>query len=78
MANVTIYSTRTCQFCKMTKAFLNEHKIPFQEKDVTTDSELQHEMIQKSGQMGVPVTDIDGTIVIGFDKGRLSQLLGIQ
>lgn len=78
MDNVTIYTTKTCQFCKMTKAFLNEHKISFQEKDVTTDSELQKEMIQKSSQMGVPVIDIDGQITVGFDKARLSELLHIK
>ena len=77
MANVTVYSTPTCVYCKMTKAFLEEHKIPYVAKDVSTDDAARGEMIQKSHQLGVPVIDIDGTIIVGFDKEGLSQLLGI-
>lgn len=77
MAKVTIYTTPTCQFCKMVKAFFGENSIQFTEKDVTVDVQAQHEMIEKSGQMGVPVIDIDGQLVVGFDKARLSELLGI-
>ena len=76
MANVTIYTTPTCVYCKMTKEFFNEHKIQYTEKNVVQDAEAREQMIQKSGQMGVPVIDIDGQLVVGFDKERLLELLG--
>ena len=75
--HITIYSTPTCPFCKQTKAFLLEHKIDFIDVDVMADQDKAREMIQKSGQMGVPVTDIDGQIVIGFDQKKLKELLKI-
>jgi glutaredoxin 3 len=78
MANITIYTTPTCVYCKMTKAYLNEKKVPFYERDVMTDETAREEMIQKSGQLGVPVIDIDGTIVVGFDKDRITELAGIK
>ncbi|MBI4435296.1 glutathione S-transferase N-terminal domain-containing protein [Candidatus Uhrbacteria bacterium] len=74
---VTVYSTPTCPFCKQVKAYLKEHNIAFTDIDVMSDQEKAREMIQKSGQMGVPVIDIDGEIVIGFDQKRLSELLKI-
>jgi len=77
MANVTIYTTSTCGFCKMAKEFFKESNIEYQEHDVTMDQHAQEEMVKKSGQMGVPVIDIDGQIVVGFDKAKLSSLLGI-
>lgn len=75
--NVTVYSTSTCPFCKQTKAFLLEHKVDFSDIDVMADQDKAREMIQKSGQMGVPVIDIDGQIVIGFDQKKLKGLLKI-
>jgi len=75
---VTVYSTPTCPFCKQTKVFLKEHAIEFTDVDVMADQERAREMIQKSGQMGVPVTDIDGEIVIGFDQSKLKELLGLS
>ena len=77
MANVTIYTTPTCVYCKMTKEFFNEHNVQYTEKDVAGDAVAREEMVQKSGQMGVPVVDIDGELVVGFDKERLSELLKI-
>jgi len=71
-------STPTCVYCKLTKAFFDENKISYKEKDVTEDSSALDEMTKKSGQLGVPVTDIDGKITVGFDKGRLSELLNIK
>ncbi len=76
--NVTVYSTPTCPFCKQLKEYLGEHKIEFSNIDVASDQEKAQEMIQKSGQMGVPVTDIDGEIIIGFDKKVLAKKLGIK
>jgi glutaredoxin 3 len=75
---ITVYSTPTCPFCKQTKAFLEENKVKFTDIDVSTDQEKAQEMIKLSGQMGVPVTDIDGEIVIGFDKDKLSELLKLK
>lgn len=77
MPKITIYTTPACIFCKMTKAFFKEHSVSYEEKDVSTDAQARDEMIAKSNQMGVPVIDVDGTLVIGFDKGKLSQLMGV-
>jgi len=78
MSSVTIYTTPYCAFCKMAKSFFKEKNIQYQEKDVMTDVIAREEMIKKSGQLGVPVIDIDSNIVIGFDKPKLLQLLGIR
>ena len=78
MSKVSIYTTPTCVYCKMTKEFFKEHNVSYEEKNVASDGEARRQMIEKSGQMGVPVTDIDGTIVVGFDEARLSALLGIH
>jgi len=78
MKNVTIYTTPTCVYCKMTKAFFKDNNVEYSEKDVASDAAAREEMIKRSGQMGVPVTDIDGELTVGFDKERLSQLLNIK
>lgn len=75
MPKVTIYTTPTCVYCKMSKAFFKEHNIAYEEKDVLSDIKAREEMVQKSGQLGVPVIDIDGQIVIGFDQETLKELL---
>jgi glutaredoxin len=62
----------------MTKAFFKENNVQYEERDVSTDRTAADEMIQKSGQMGVPVIDIDGQILVGFDKEGLSKLLNIK
>ncbi|MBU0648339.1 glutathione S-transferase N-terminal domain-containing protein [Patescibacteria group bacterium] len=77
MAKVRIYTTATCGFCKLAKEFFREKDVEFEEKDVTDDEEARNEAIEKSGQMGVPVIDIDGEIVVGFDQDRVSQLLNL-
>jgi len=77
MANVTVYSTPTCPFCHKVKDYLKEHNIEFSDIDVAADQDKAKEMVEKSGQMGVPVVDIDGTIIVGFDKDAISQKLGI-
>ncbi|MFZ3043924.1 MAG: glutaredoxin family protein [Minisyncoccia bacterium] len=74
---ITIYSTPTCHFCQMTKDFLKEKGIAYTEYDVAHDLEKRQEMIQKSGQMGVPVIFVGDEMIIGFDQGRLSSALGI-
>ncbi|MEJ0053470.1 MAG: glutaredoxin domain-containing protein [bacterium] len=74
---VTIYSTPTCHFCQMSKDFFKEHGIAFTDYNVATDLQKRQEMIDKSGQMGVPVIYIGEEMVVGFDKEKLSSLLGI-
>ncbi len=78
MAKVIVYSTPTCVYCKMAKAYFNEHNVQYEEKNVMTDIPAQEEMIRKSGQLGVPVIDIDGKIIVGFDKAKLTSLLQIK
>lgn len=72
---VKIYTTPTCPFCKMTKKFLSENDVQFEEVDVTASKENAREMIEKSKQRSVPVIDYDGEIIIGFDKARLKKLI---
>ena len=74
---VTVYSTPTCPFCIRVKQFLKENNIRFEDIDVSADSEKADEMIKKSGQMGVPVIEIEGDIVVGFDKDKIKEALGI-
>lgn len=68
---VTVYSTPTCPWCKRAKQFLQEKKINFKDIDVSSNHDAANEIIEKSGQMGVPVLDIDGTIIVGFDQQRI-------
>jgi len=75
---IKVYSTPACPYCYALKDFLREHKIEFEDIDVSANQEATEEMIQKSGQMGVPVTEIDGEIVVGFDKEKLEKLLNIK
>ena len=75
MPKVTIYTTPSCVYCKMTKEFFKENSVKYDEKDVSTDAKARDEMVSKSGQLGVPVIDIDGEITIGFDKEKISKLL---
>ncbi len=74
---VTIYSTPTCHFCQMTKDFLKEKGISYTDYNVASDLEKRQEMIQKSGQMGVPVIFVGSEMIIGFDKERLVSSLGV-
>ena len=78
MAQVTIYTTPSCVYCKKTKAFFQDHSVTYTEKDVSVDSAAVDEMVEKSGQMGVPVIDVDGSIVIGFDEQALRHVLQIK
>jgi glutaredoxin-like YruB-family protein len=78
MAKVKIYSTPTCPYCKMTKEFLKQNNIEFENKDVSADKAIAEEMVNISGQMGVPVLDIDGTIIAGFDKEAIKKALHIK
>ena len=77
MKPVTIYSTPTCHFCQMTKDFLKEKGIEYTDYNVAGDMEKRQEMIQKSGQMGVPVIFVGDEMIIGFDKAKLVSSRGI-
>ncbi|MBI2594921.1 MAG: glutathione S-transferase N-terminal domain-containing protein, partial [Candidatus Colwellbacteria bacterium] len=76
MTKITIYTTPSCVYCKMTKEYFEKKDIGYEEKNVLRDNEAREEMIDKSGQLGVPVIDIDGSIVVGFDKPDLEELTG--
>ena len=80
--SVTMYTTQTCQYCRATKAFLDEKGVPYTNIDVGSDPEKAREMIQKSGQMGVPVIIIgdgdDEQLIVGFDQARIAKALGIE
>lgn len=76
--SVKIFTTPTCAYCRMAKEFFKQNNIAYEEKDVVTDAKARDEMIHKSGQMGVPVIFVEDDIVVGFDKRRLSELLGIK
>jgi glutaredoxin-like YruB-family protein len=75
---VKIYSTNTCPYCVMAKEYFDEHKVVYQDFDVAGDMKAREEMIQKSKQMGVPVIDIDGKIIVGFDKAKIDKILDIK
>jgi len=75
---VKVFSTPSCPYCVTLKEFLKEHNIEFEDIDVSQDKIASDEMIEKSGQMGVPVIEIDGEIVVGFDKEKITKLLNIQ
>ena len=74
--HVTIYSTPTCHFCHAAKDFMNEQGVEYKEVDVSTDAEQRQEMIEMTGQMGVPVIRIGDDVVVGFDEGKVKELLG--
>lgn len=78
MKKVKIYTTPACPFCVMAKEYLKEKGIEFEEIDVSKNEKAAKEMIEKSGQMGVPVIEIDEQIVVGFDKEKIDQLLGLK
>jgi glutaredoxin 3 len=73
--SIKIYSTPTCPYCTMAKNYLDSKNVPYEYIDVSTDRAAASEMISKSGQRGVPVLDINGSIVIGFDKDKIDSLI---
>lgn len=76
--NVTVYTTPTCSWCTTVKRHLQENGIHYREVNVAADQKSAEEMVRKSGQQGVPQTEINGQIVVGFDKTRINSLLGIN
>ena len=75
---VKIYSTPTCVYCKTLKGYLKTNNIDFEDIDVSKDEKQLQKMIKDSGQMGVPVIDIDGEVIVGFDKEKIDKLLKIN
>ena len=75
---IEIYSTPTCHFCHLAKDWLNEKKISFVDYDISQDSEKRAEMIDITGQLGVPVIKIADDIIIGFDQDKMKELLGVE
>lgn len=72
-----VYSTPTCPYCTMAKEYFTQNNVEFEDVNVAADPERGKEMVEKSGQMGVPVIDIDGSIIVGFDKGKINEALGL-
>ena len=75
---VKVYTTTHCPYCVMAKNFLKENNVEFEEVNVQEDHEAAHEMVEKSGQMGVPVLDINGKIIVGFDKKKIKEALNLK
>jgi glutaredoxin-like YruB-family protein len=78
MSKVRIFSTPSCAYCITLKEYLKDKNISFENIDVSQDQDALNEMVEKTGQMGVPVIDIDGKIIIGFDKEEINKLLNIK
>ena len=77
MKKVTIYSTPTCHFCAMAKDDFKDNNVVYEAFDVASDADKRKEMVEKSGQLGVPVIVIDDQVVVGFNRPRLAKLLEI-
>lgn len=75
---VTVYSTPTCPYCHMAKEYFKKNGVKYTDVDVAADAKKAEEMIRKSGQMGVPVIDIDGTIIVGYDLPAIKKALGMN
>jgi glutaredoxin-like YruB-family protein len=78
MKKVSIYTTPTCHFCHMAKDFFTEKGIKYEEYNVASDADKRAEMIDITGQMGVPVIQIDNDVIIGFNKPKIAELLGVS
>ena len=78
MATVTIYSTPTCVYCNMAKTFFKSNNVAFTEHNVATDLEARKQMIDKTGQMGVPVIEVDNEVIVGFNEDKLKSLLNVK
>ncbi|MCX6814289.1 MAG: thioredoxin family protein [Candidatus Aenigmarchaeota archaeon] len=75
---VKVYSTPTCPYCYMAKDFLKQNGVQFEDINVAENHQAAHEMIEKSGQMGVPVIEINGKMIVGFDREAIKKALGIK
>lgn len=78
MSKVKIYTTPYCHYCKLAKEYFKSKNIQYEEYDVMKDLEKRQEMVTKSGQLGVPVIDINGKVIIGFDRPKINEYLGLN
>jgi len=78
MAKIKVYSTPTCPYCQLLKEYLKNHGIEFEDLDVSQDQQALQELQEKSGALAVPVLDVDGEIIIGFDKEKIDKLLNLN
>lgn len=76
--NVTVYSSPTCPWCTKAKQFLKTHKVPFKDVDVSANTKAAASMMEKSGQSGIPVIEVDNSIIVGYDEGALKKALKIK
>jgi glutaredoxin-like YruB-family protein len=75
---VIVFSTPTCSFCRKAKQYFRQQQVPFRDVDVSRDPAAARDMLRRSGQQGVPVIDIGGKIVVGFDRPKIDRLLGLS
>jgi glutaredoxin-like YruB-family protein len=75
---VIIFTTPTCSYCNLAKQYFRRHKIRFRDVDISKDAAAARDAVRRSGQMGVPVIDIGGKVIVGFDKPKINQLLGLS
>ena len=78
MKNISIYSTPTCVYCNMAKTFFKANNVAYSEYNVASDLAKRKEMIDKTGQMGVPVIEVGNEVIVGFDEPKLRSVLGIK
>lgn len=78
MPKIKVYSTPTCPYCQLLKEYLKSHNIEFEDVDVSQDQAALQELQEKTGALAVPVMDVDGEIIVGFDKPKIDQILNIQ
>lgn len=75
---VLVFTTPTCPWCTRVKSYLAQHRVPFREVDVSRDSSAARDLVRRTGQMGVPVVEIDGRPIVGFDRSQIDRLLGLS
>ena len=78
MKKVAIYTTPTCGYCRMAKEFFKQNSVTYSEYDVAADADKRNEMMEMTGQMGVPVITIDDNVVVGFNQPKIAELLGVS
>ncbi len=76
--SVKVYSTQTCPYCRMVKDYLKQNNVSFEDIDVSVNEQAANDMVNRSGQMGVPVIDVDGTIIVGFDRSKIAKALSLK
>jgi len=75
---VKVYTTPTCPYCYTLKEFLKEHNIEFEDIDISKDEKVKDDIIKRSGAIGAPIIEVDGEIIVGFDRAKIVKLLGIK